>query len=67
VKHETKFNYGGTNENAWMQPACSCGWDGRKHYAHEDYQNQNARFERSRHEHESRAIAAQPPAQKDLP
>lgn len=25
----------------WIQPVCSCGWGGRKEYAHNDYQHSN--------------------------
>jgi len=34
--------HGGRGEMGWVQPACSCGWVGKKHYAHNDYQYYNA-------------------------
>jgi hypothetical protein len=43
-------NTGGKRESSFMQPTCSCGWVGDKHYAYEDYQRTEANKQFSRHE-----------------
>ena len=48
-EHELKRKRGGQNELGWIQPACSCGWVGNKHYAYDDYQHSNCRDEEQRH------------------
>ena len=48
-KHEIKRNYGGENEMSWIQPVCSCGWEGKKHYAWNDYQHTNVKKEIHKH------------------
>ena len=48
-KHEIKRNYGGENEMSWIQPVCSCGWEGKKHFAWNDFQRTNVKAEISSH------------------
>lgn len=38
MEHEIKRSRGGNNELSWIQPICSCGWEGHKHYAYNDFQ-----------------------------
>jgi len=40
---------GGKREMGWIQPNCSCGWHGSKHYAYNDYQHSAARDEGRKH------------------
>ena len=47
--HEIKRKYGGEKELSWIQPTCSCGWEGSKHYAWNDYQRTNIKKEIHKH------------------
>lgn len=49
TEHEPKTIHGGVGITGWIQPVCSCGWIGSKHYAHNDYQFSNSREEWQRH------------------
>ena len=40
---------GGHMYESWIQPVCSCGWQGRREYAHNDYQHSNVREQEERH------------------
>ena len=40
---------GGMGLDSWIQPSCSCGWKGRKEYAHNDYQYTNVREQEDSH------------------
>ena len=42
------FKSGGVGIESWIIPTCPCGWQGGKHYAHNDYQHSNAREEYQR-------------------
>ena len=48
-KHKISREYGGENEMSWIQPTCSCGWKGKKHFAWNDYQRTNIKAEISEH------------------
>lgn len=47
--HVLTRKYGGENITGWIQPTCSCGWEGRKEYAYEDYQHTNVKEQESDH------------------
>lgn len=47
--HKHDYLRGGEMEGSWIQPTCSCGWIGSKHYAYNDYQHSNAREQLNRH------------------
>ena len=47
--HEIRRKYGGENEMSWIQPTCSCGWKGKKHFAWNDYQRTNVKKEIGKH------------------
>lgn len=47
--HEIKRKYGGSEELSWIQPYCSCGWEGKKHFAYNDYQHSNIKAEITKH------------------
>lgn len=47
--HKIRRKYGGENEMSWIQPVCSCGWKGKKHFAWNDYQRTNVKVEISEH------------------
>ena len=38
MKHELAREFGGRDESSWIKPVCSCGWEGYKVYAYNDYQ-----------------------------
>ena len=38
--HKLTRKTGGRMETGWIQPVCTCGWEGRKEYAYNDYQKQ---------------------------
>lgn len=48
MKCELVFIRGGVGIEGWIKPCCTCGWEGGKHYAHNDYQHSNAREEYKR-------------------
>jgi len=54
-KHNLKRRSGGQRESGWIQPVCSCGWEGRKEYAYEDYQHSNVRDQEVEHIQKTRA------------
>jgi len=41
VTHEIKIERRGEGLDGIMTPVCSCGWRGRDHYAHNDWQTTN--------------------------
>lgn len=47
--HKTSRKYGGENEMSWIQPTCLCGWEGKKHFAWNNYQRTNVKAEISKH------------------
>ena len=49
TKHKLNRNRGGQNELSWIQPICSCGWEGHKHYAYNDYQFSMLKDEENEH------------------
>lgn len=50
MKHERlECIRGGKGIESWVQPTCSCGWVGSKHYAHNDAQHTNATWQWKRH------------------
>lgn len=49
MSHEIKRESGGKNESGWIQAQCSCGWQGKPHYAHNDYQHSNYKEEVQQH------------------
>ena len=50
MKHEQEANItGGRGMESWIQPRCSCGWEGSRHWAHNDYQYTNAIKQWQRH------------------
>ena len=49
MKHEFTKTIGDEWMDGWVRPCCSCGWEGSKHYAHNDYQWTNAFDEWERH------------------
>lgn len=58
TEHERIPNLtGGKREMGWIMPRCSCGWEGKKHYAHNDWQHYNAREEFDTHVKRERASA----------
>lgn len=56
MTHEIKRLYGGTNENSFIQPTCSCGWVGEKQYAWQDFQLTIVKEHEARHLAEVRDI-----------
>lgn len=57
-QHTIKRNFGGKAESGWIQPYCTCGWTGQKHYAYEDYQHTNCQQESQKHIRESKPISS---------
>lgn len=54
---------GGSAETAWIRPVCSCGWQGDKFYAWQDYQHTLAKDQESAHlraAREQNQLAASP-------
>ena len=49
LEHKLKRESGGKDLMGWIRPVCSCGWKGRKEYAHNDYQHSNIREQESDH------------------
>ncbi|GGO89181.1 hypothetical protein GCM10011348_46330 [Marinobacterium nitratireducens] len=49
MQHKITREFGGEREMGWIQPVCTCGWKGKKHYAYNDYQHSNAREEGDHH------------------
>lgn len=47
--HKLKRNEGGEGMMGWIQPKCSCGWEGRKEYAYGDYQYTNVQAQEKWH------------------
>lgn len=48
-EHEIMRLQGGHKETSWIQPACSCGWFGKKEYAYNDYQHTNVKEDIQEH------------------
>ena len=65
IEHAITYRRDGIGAMGWMQPACSCGWEGVKHYAYNDYQHADAHDEASRHVRLA-AIAVRNEAMKKL-
>lgn len=51
--HKIRRKFGGSEEMSWIQSVCSCGWEGQKHYAYNDYQRTNLKQEQSNHMREA--------------
>lgn len=49
MNHELRRLAGGYMYEGWIQPSCSCGWVGRKEYAHNDHQHSNVREQEAEH------------------
>jgi hypothetical protein len=49
IDHEISRDQGGEMFEGWIQPLCSCGWKGRKEYAHNDYQHSNVKEQEEDH------------------
>lgn len=43
------YQKGGSGYEGWIQPVCTCGWEGHRHYAYNDYQHSNAREQAEQH------------------
>lgn len=53
--HKLTLKTGGRMEMGWIQPVCTCGWEGRKEYAYNDYQHSNVREQEGEHIQKMRA------------
>lgn len=62
IDMQENFNKGGEAIMAWIQPKCECGWVGKEHYAHNDYQHTNAHEELEKH---VKTCVVEEPAQTD--
>jgi len=40
-QHVIHREKGGSGLESWIKPVCSCGWEGRREYAHNDWQMTN--------------------------
>ena len=49
AKHEIQTVSRGKGLEGFIQNQCSCGWKGKLHYAHNDYQFSNCSEERKEH------------------
>lgn len=49
TSHKIKRVYCESGMESWIQPACSCGWEGRKEYAYEDWQMTNLHEQEQQH------------------
>ena len=49
MKNLLQRKHGGTYELSWIQPTCSCGWEGRKEFAYNDYQHSNVIEQEEQH------------------
>jgi len=49
MTHQLTRNVSGHNIDDFIQPICSCGWQGQKHYGYDDYQMTNLQAEEKQH------------------
>ena len=56
---------GGEGLESWIQPTCACGWVGKQHYAHNDYQHTNAHEERQAHKRKCLKHETEEPAKTE--
>lgn len=64
--HILKRIEGGKGIEGWIQPECSCGWKGRKEYAHNDYQHSNVAEQEHNHESDSKGCIRKSDYRKKL-
>ena len=58
MNHNITRKTGGHYESSWMQPICSCGWEGKKHYAYDDYQHSEYSKEVKNHVNSEKLLMA---------